>query len=85
MKVLGEMPGGYICEVGHTELEKFLGQFYGKLKSLKVGQAVDLGRGYDYNEDIVHALDQHREFVDSHQKIIDGINKGITFLRAEEE
>lgn len=38
----------YLCEVSHEELEKFLGQYYGNLDKLTVGQEVNLGKGHDF-------------------------------------
>jgi len=38
----------YICEVSHEELEKFLGQYYGNMRRLEVGQELNLGQGYDF-------------------------------------
>ena len=31
MKVIGESKTGYICEVGHSELEMYLNLYYNKL------------------------------------------------------
>jgi hypothetical protein len=83
MKVIGENRGGYICEVGHTELAWYLSQYYKDLKRLTVGQEINLAKGHDYRDDILEALSQHKEFVKSHEKIIKGINEGITFVCAE--
>lgn len=42
----------YICEVSHSELEKFMNLYYGKMNKLVVGQEVNLGQGYDFSERI---------------------------------
>lgn len=49
MKVIAKASESrYLCEVSHDELEKFLGQYYGKLGKLSIGQEVDLGQGYNF-------------------------------------
>lgn len=60
MKVIGLTAdrGEYIATVSHDEVEKVMGQYYGKLQPLKVGQAVHLGAGYDYAEAINRACQQ---------------------------
>ena len=56
MKVIGTTDSAtYICEVGHTELEKSANLYYAKLKSLKVGDSMNLGQGYDFTEKIKSA------------------------------
>ena len=40
MKVLGTTDGGYVCEISHTEIEKFLNLYYGQ-KKLKQGTEED--------------------------------------------
>lgn len=50
MKVIAKAnESTYICEVSHTELEKFMNQYYGKLDKLSVGQTVNLGQGHDFS------------------------------------
>lgn len=49
MKVIAKANDStYLCEVSHTELEKFLNQYYGKHPKLSVGDSVNLGQGYDF-------------------------------------
>lgn len=56
MKVIAKASSTvYICEVSHEELEKFLNQYYGTIKSLEVGQSVDLGQGYNFSLRIENA------------------------------
>lgn len=78
MKVIAEIGGGkYICEVNNSEVEKFMGLYYGKMQSLKVGQEIDLGKGYDFNSDTNHALGKTQDFIKSHEKIIKAIVDGV--------
>ena len=49
MKVIAKSNDStYICEVSHTELEKFLDQYYGRMQKLSVGQEINLGQGHDF-------------------------------------
>lgn len=57
MIVIGTNDQGYICQVGHTELEKLTDKYYGNLPKLKVGDAMDLGAGYNFRSDIKSACD----------------------------
>ena len=55
MKVIGktqEDSGDYIAIVSHIELEKLFDKYYGNLPRMKVGDAVDLGAGYNFRRDI---------------------------------
>lgn len=83
MEVIGEQKDKYICIVGHTELEKFLGQFYGNLKRLKPGDMVDLGRGYDFRSEIADAMKLTADMIGKNKKIIEAILNGITIAGKE--
>lgn len=49
MKVLAKANDStYICEVSHSEVEKFLNKYYGDLGKLSVGDVVNLGQGHDF-------------------------------------
>ncbi len=49
MKVIAKISEKqYLCEVSHDELEKSLNQYYGNMRSLTVGQEMDLGQGYNF-------------------------------------
>lgn len=88
MKILGISDSGgrqYICEVSHSEIEKFLNLYYGKLKALNVGQEVDLGKGYDYSTDIAAALQKTQEFIRSNQAVVTAILNGLSITRAQPE
>lgn len=52
MIIIGTNAQGYICQVGHTELEKLVDKYYGNLPKLKVGDTMDLGAGYNFRSDI---------------------------------
>lgn len=68
----------YICTVDHSELEKFLGLYYDKLKKLSPGDEVDLGKGYNYASEIKDAMKKTREFVESNQKVVTAILNGLS-------
>lgn len=83
MKIIGIGDGRettYICEVRHSEIEKFLGLYYGNMKPLKVGSDVDLGKGYDFMRDTTSALKKTEEFITENKKVIDAIFIGIQVM-----
>ena len=55
MKVIGLSGSDYICQIGHTELEKLTDKYYGKLDKLGVGSEMNFGGGYDFRRDIQQA------------------------------
>jgi len=55
MKVIGLSGSDYICQIGHTELEKLTDKYYGNLDRLGVGAEMNLGAGYDFRSDIQKA------------------------------
>ena len=57
MIVIGMNDQGYICQVGHTELEKLTDKYCGNLPKLKVGYTMDLGAGHNFRSDIQSACD----------------------------
>ena len=62
MKVIAKANDStYLCEVSHTELEKFLNQYYGKQPKLSVGDSVNLGQGYDFAGRIESACNRMAE------------------------
>ena len=79
MKVLGTTKDSqtYICEVSHSEIEKFLGLYYNKLATVKAGDVIDLGKGYDHASEIKQAMDKTREFVKAHQGTVNAIINGL--------
>lgn len=86
MKVIGTGHSGkYLCEVDHTELEKFLGQYYGNMKRLKIGDHVDLSRGYDFADEARAACKATEEFIKNNSKMIRAIMDGITILGAKDK
>jgi hypothetical protein len=80
MKVIGESNEGYICIIQHTELEKFMDQYYGKMKKLKCGDNVDLGRGHDFANEIQDAFKKTSELINSNKRVIEAIFNGITVV-----
>ena len=84
MKVIGVVPEkygvtDYICQLSHTEIEKFLNLYYGKdrLTALKVGDEVDLSKGYDFYNDSMNAMKKTDEFIQANKHIIETIMTGI--------
>ena len=61
----------YLCEIEHTELEKFMNLYYRNLKELKVGDSIDLATGYDHYKDTKEALEQTQKFFKSNIKTIE--------------
>lgn len=83
MKILGitgKCNDEYIAQVSHRELEQFLNLYYGKLNRLKVGEAVDLGVGYNFAKDIENAFQKTKEFIEGHEKIINTIARGTILV-----
>ena len=75
MKVIAKASEStYICEVSHDELEKFMDQYYGKMQRLQVGDAVNLGQGYDFASRIETAC---REMTDA-MKAFESARKTMT-------
>lgn len=78
MKVIGKSGrDSYICEVSHTEIEKYMNLYYGKMESVEVGEKIDLGKGYDFSSDIRDAMGKTSEFIKANKKIISAITDGI--------
>ena len=63
MKIIGKSATGYIAEFNHTEIEKFMNLYYGKMKRLEIGDEVNFGKGFDFHADVVTALAKTREFL----------------------
>ena len=85
MKVIGKSENGYLCDVTHNELEKFLNLYYNKMKELKIGEFIDLGKGYDFLKDANDALKETQRFIESNKRIIQCILSGIEFMGIEKE
>lgn len=85
MKVLAvKKDSSYLCEVSHTELEKFFNQFYGNLERLKEGQQIDLSKGYDFASEIKQAMGTTKKFITDNQKIITAITNGLILAVRDE-
>lgn len=89
MKVIGLVSQGirqeYVCTVGHTELEQFLNLYYGKMKSLNVGDEVNLAKGYNYAQEIGLAMRTTKEFIESSQSVVNAILNGLRFEQYAEK
>jgi len=85
MKILGEAKNRkYICEVSHQELEKFLNQYYGNLKSLSPGDEIDLGKGYNFLSETKSAVGKVQDFIESNKLIIEAIINGVNLMGRNE-
>ena len=83
MEVIGNINyDTYICKVHHTELEKFLNQYYnGKgLDKLKTGDVVNLGDGHDFARDTQEALETVSALIKANEKVINTIMRGFCVL-----
>jgi len=79
MKVIGiGQDKKYLCEVSHTELEKFLGKYYNNMNRLSIGSEVDLGKGKDYHYEITQAFQKTQSFISANKQIIDAILNGLS-------
>lgn len=81
MKIIGkaaEYGDEWICTVTKSELEKFLGLYYGKMPPIKTGDVIDLGRGFDHASQICSAMKTTREFVQANQAIVTAIMQGMS-------
>ena len=81
MKVIGKIDNGkYICEITHTEIEKFLNQYYNNLERLKVGDEIYLGKGYEFMNETKSALKETKKFIEANADIIKKIIEGIDVM-----
>jgi len=85
MKIIGMAENEYIATLSHTEIEKFLGLYYDKLKRLEVGVTVDLGRAYDYSVDFKSALSETKHFISKNRAVINAIINGLNIERLSDE
>ena len=81
MEVIGNINHDtYICKVHHTELEKFLNQYFNGLNKLKTGDVVNLGDGYDFARDTQEALKTVSSLIKANEKVINTIMRGFCVL-----
>ncbi len=85
MKVIAMGDGHYVCTVDHTELEKYMNLYFGKMPNLKIGDVVDLGKGYSFHHDTKDALRKTEEFIKSNKQIIDAITSGISLFGGDNQ
>ncbi|MCK5604605.1 hypothetical protein KAR91_22140 [Candidatus Pacearchaeota archaeon] len=85
MKVIGTgVDGKYICEVSHTEIEKFQNLYFGKVERLSIGDEVDFGAGYDFSSDIQSAFQKTKAFLEANGEIVNAIMNGLTVTGPKE-
>jgi hypothetical protein len=85
MKVIGIVDHEhYLMQVSHSEIEKHLNLYYDKLKKLKVGDEVDLGKGYDFERQIRESMSKTRGFIEANKEIIEAIMNGMQVISRTE-
>ncbi len=85
MKIIGkDENGNYIAQVSHTEIEKFLNEYYGNMGRLKPGEEVDLGLGHDFKQDIERAMNTTQTFIKDNAKIVSAILNGLQVVLPKE-
>lgn len=86
MKIIGQVSyDNYICEISHGEIEKFLNLYYDKMPKLKVGDKVDLGKGYDYAGQIADAMRKTKDFIGANQQVVTAILNGLHYEKIAAE
>ena len=81
MRVIAKVDGDtYLCQIGHTEIEKFMNLYYTKLSRLSVGDEVDLGKGYNFYQKTRDALGKTEAFIESNKDVIEMIVTGISLM-----
>jgi hypothetical protein len=73
----------YICEVSHDELEMYFNKYYGNMCPLRVGQEIDLGKGYNHARDMKQAMEKTKEFIEANKKIVQAIINGLSISTAD--
>jgi len=67
--------GEYVCTIGHSELEKFLGLYYNKKEKLEVGAEINLGAAYDYESKICEAVRKMEDLVDASEAVTSALKQ----------
>lgn len=84
MKVIAKVDSGtFICEIGEREIEKYLDLYYNpgqKMEEIKIGDKIDLARGYHFYHKTRSALEKTEEFINANKEIIETILTGITIM-----
>ena len=75
--VIGGRGSKYLCEIDHTEIEKYMGQYYGNMEKLKEGGELDLSKGFDFYSATKEAMQKTESFITAHKRTIDTIFNGI--------
>jgi hypothetical protein len=86
MKVIAKVDSKrYICEVSHTELEKFMNLYYNDMQTLSIGEEIDLSKGYDFARDTRDAMKATQELIKNNKKVVEAILNGISTCAMQEE
>jgi len=79
MKIIAKVDDGvFVAQVSHTEIEKFMGLYYNNMDKIKVGDEIDLGKGYQFHNDTMNALKKTNEFLQANKTVVEAITTGIT-------
>lgn len=78
----------YVCEVSHTELEKFMNQYYNRyadfgLEFLSRGDTLDLGKGHDFHRETVEAIKKTQEFLSANGAIVEALLHGFQIFNSD--
>lgn len=81
MKVIAKKSSDvYLCEVSHTEIEKFMNLYYNNRKRLEVGEFIDLSKGHDFYGKTRVALTKTEEFFKAHESTVKAIADGFLLM-----
>lgn len=85
MNVIGKTKDGFLCEVNKTEIEKYLNLYYNKMGEIKIGDTIDLSKGYDFYRDSIDAMRKTDEFLKAHKAVVEAIFTGISLAVKSED
>jgi len=78
MKVIAKVQDGkFLCEVTNREIKEFMNTFNEGSMNMRVGQIIDLGKGYDFARDAIDAMKKTNDFISSNKEVIRTIFEGI--------
>jgi len=82
MKVIAKVQDGkFLCEVTSREIKEFMNIFNDGNLSMRVGQFIDLGKGYDFAEDARRAMEKTEAFISSNKQVIKSIIEGVKVFK----
>jgi len=77
MKIVARInENDFICELNAYELQKFMGNYYSTHHGLKVGEVINLGKGYDHMVKISESLSAMEKVCNDVEKITEAIRCG---------